>query len=425
MNRSSVGTSLHGWRRLAVKAVGVGVFATPVAAHAGTYELCMLYHASTVDSGIGEDYYTSTPWWRARGAKVEIYRVTPTWPYPKVWPPPGQDPYIGKYDGCVTFDVPGVDQAQFVVRLYTETRLGENDNLVIRAWSPGATQTGYFSIVTSTLSSGETRWIYGPASTLSNLVAIASFAYYWWWIHDTAGQGIEDSQTVTLYDRECSLYPGNSCSGGTSVSIAPDHVNRKFAIAHEMGHSVYMLYRAEQGSDMGYPFDCSRNVGGPACEYTNGPPDLAHALQSMEWSSCAMSEGFAHFFATDAFNSHGQYGARFGYYKYLDLSDPYVVDVENGPLGGGTAFMEAACVPPYGGHGTELDWLRTFWDYHTNAGTKPGHSLILDEMWRAHEAMTKHCQGYRRMHESATSDGLGERWASFGAYNGIDWECSP
>lgn len=138
-----------------------------------------------------------------------------------------------------------------------------------------------------------------------------------------------------------------------------------------------------------------------------------------------MSEGFAHFFATDAFNSHGQYGARFGYYKYLDLSDPYVVDVENGPLGGATAFMEAACVPPYGGHGTELDWLRTFWDYHTNAGTKPGHSLILDEMWRAHEAMTKHCQGYRRMHESATSDGLGERWASFGAYNGIDWECSP
>lgn len=398
---------------------------SPTLARAGTFKLCLLYHATTVDSGIGEDYYTSTNWWRARGAKVEVYDSL--WPYAKLWPPAGQDPYAGAGDGCVTVSIPGVDQTQLRVRMYMETRLGRSDNITIQAIDADQTEPGYVTILTSTMSSGDTRWIYGPSSQLSNLVAIASFAFYWWDTHDPSGQGLTGSHTFKIRNEDCPGYPGNSCAPFPTAYIAPGHNPRKFAIAHEVGHLVYQAYRVDEGSSASYSFDCSSNVGGPACTYadpTPGSPEaLEHALHSMEWGSCALGEGFAHFFATDAFNSHGQSGAIFGYYKYLDQQDPYIVNVENGPTGGVTAYMENMCVgTPFDGRGTELDWLRTFWDYHTNPGSQPGHTLIMDEMRRAHDDDGfGSSAAYQTMRTAAGADGLKARWDEMGQWNGIDY----
>ncbi len=99
-----------------------------------------------------------------------------------------------------------------------------------------------------------------------------------------------------------------------------------------------------------------------------------------------MGEGFAHFFSTDVFNQHSS-TAYFDYYKE---SYPGKVNVETGPIGGTTAYMENECASADVGWGTELDWLRTFWDYHTDShssSSKPSHQAIVEHMEDAHDWM--------------------------------------
>jgi hypothetical protein len=58
--------------------------------------------------------------------------------------------------------------------------------------------------------------------------------------------------------------------------------------------------------------------------------------------------------------------------------------METGPVGGSTAFMATDCSGVKTGKGNELDWARQFWDYRTNAGTKPSNNAILSQMFTAY-----------------------------------------
>jgi hypothetical protein len=112
-----------------------------------------------------------------------------------------------------------------------------------------------------------------------------------------------------------------------------------------------------------------------------------HALHSAEYQLGAFTEGIAHYFSTLAFNNHGQTDGDFEYYKKHDDDGPYnyeTVDVEQGPTGGVNAYLRSTsgceCGSNCADYGVELDWLRFYWDYRTNSGTKPTHRQIFDHL---------------------------------------------
>ncbi len=83
---------------------------------------------------------------------------------------------------------------------------------------------------------------------------------------------------------------------------------------------------------------------------------------------------------------------------------------ERGPVGGETAYMENVCASADAGWGVELDWLRTFWDYHTDShsgSSKPSHKVIMEQMARAHDWMRRPdvSDGNRRAYEAMLDHG--------------------
>ena len=102
-----------------------------------------------------------------------------------------------------------------------------------------------------------------------------------------------------------------------------------------------------------------------ACDITDG-----HATSSKELQSCAMEEGFGSFYAADAFNDHGQTDCMFR----IALT---TINCESESFAHPLALMETRCPQPFAGFGNETDWMRTFWDLHTDLATDPSMNEIL------------------------------------------------
>lgn len=85
--------------------------------------------------------------------------------------------------------------------------------------------------------------------------------------------------------------------------------------------------------------------------------------------------------------------------------------------------MENACTAQsFAGYGTELDWLRALWDYHTNPGTRPGHEQMLEQLRGAHDDVDfSRSKAYERMLDYAAMQGFAARWVEMGTWNGIDY----
>lgn len=196
-----------------------------------------------------------------------------------------------------------------------------------------------------------------------------------------------------------------------SIRLGLDSGNEKFLIAHEMGHWLQSLHARQLGDlnegywDASYTWDAVA----PACYFQVETPDgfdpelpntgsNSHGIRSSELSSGAMTEGFAHFVASVAFNTTPQEDAGapegiFHYYKDIDLDaapayedfvDPLLDDlrvqldggVASTTWGGPSRWVELQCdetpdVGDWDPPGTttevtsEVDWVRFFWQFHT------------------------------------------------------------
>ncbi len=389
---------IQGLSRVLAAASIVAVTSVPAVASAANYTFCMFYHVDSDDSGVGEDYYTSAFYWKARGAKVRVRSVI--WPFPVVF-----DDYANETNGCFIFTHSGT---QFWVDLYAETQLGATGNISINAYPASSWTKTYWTIETSPGLTSGTYNMYGPASQLSNLIGVGTFAAYWYDSH--SGTRISGPQSFNLHNEPCATGSTESCQVGDDLYISTASNERKFLIAHETGHALYLMHR--DGEDWAANCDLNDDAN---C-FTTGT--TSHALHSEERQSCALSEGFAHFVSTDAFNSHGSENAIFHYYK---SGYPDIVNVENGPTGGDTAYLEAVCEPSYAGRGVELDWLRTFWDYHTNGGTGPNHHQIMSQLSEMHDDPGYSSNNaYALMSAAADADGFLTGWEDAGEWNGID-----
>jgi len=156
--------------------------------------------------------------------------------------------------------------------------------------------------------------------------------------------------------------PQYSCYQSSIPAILIDSgaADWKFLVSHEFGHR-------SQGKATGHFYHSYKGNGENSlckCDQVSGSTK-AHCMQSSEYYSAAIKEGFAHFYATTVWNSKSNGEGEFGYYKkFLPVSGP----VQNPPI----AFDAAEAYTwrnnhcPKAGRGVEMDWMSFFWSWHTD-----------------------------------------------------------
>lgn len=326
-----------------------------------TYEVCARMNTAFSDSGTKEDFLTAGPDYQARYIRVSVTR----------------DGFLiaNKYAdkrGCVSFD--STSSGPFDFKFWGDMRIPRSDNsshsnLVKIRFANGGLPSW---TRTFTFGSGQTTKTYTFSQTRRTNLIVASRKAI-----ERFSDGLVD-KVFDIFDAACPAVPDNSCNMGydfptrtANVYINPATGNdEKFLIAHELGHAV-MAHWFNYNPGFGDMY--AINDGGSACQWSAG-----HGLHSMEYSSAALTEGFAQYYATYAFNSAASTTGWFRYYKEEYKNDSVKwVNMEQGPDGGDTAYMENNCTGSLLGRGVELDWARQFWDYRTNGGTQPSNFAIL------------------------------------------------
>ncbi len=378
-------------------------------ARAVDQEVCLRYPVETIDSGLGtdfEDYYALNdevwPYWKSRGAAFQVLD-------PDTEAVILED-YASDDNGCFLLpdeDIPAGGQVAIAFYLDSllldhirlRTRDGEatdcNDN-------PFADHSGEPEYCQPIVCLGMSGVLEGPGKKYFDfpcslpevtLQALAGFPAYWWHHFDLAALDYDFTVTV-LHENGCEP-PDASCSNaGWPPSLSDDEIlvniddetedkfRQKFLVAHEVGHALEESYQFATFGTTIYLYG-SYDLAGGGAQCDDGAED--HALTSLEFTSAAIMEGFAHFLSADAYNDHHDDTGRFTYYKDA-LGFPRDIQLEGQSAFNAAApwesnrFAQRVCDPTAQNSGTELDWMRFFWDLHTEDGGADGEHLSLFEL---------------------------------------------
>ena len=332
-----------------------------------SHTICLRIPVTLADeTGMPGEIGNSLYPWKARGIRMRVLSgVTAAEVMP--WT------FASASSGCASFWAS--NNGPFVIQFQPRGQLAESNELEVRN-DFGVLPT--YSAGTETFSSGgthvvavDTEWI------LPRMYAIAAYA-----IQEGFRGRFDDEKVVVYYNKgspcDCDTKSNGDCSscacsgdGVGRINICPGQDDRKFVIAHEYGH---VNLRLSTG-------DYTNNCGG------NG-----HGMTTAEWDSCAAMEGWAHFVAVEVWNDdeHDNSGDPPGWMRYWGPGSP-LIDVEGGvggSCGGYRKWYAQAChcwPETCDGWGTELDWMRTWWDYYTDnaagdLGNKPSPHQIHDEI---------------------------------------------
>lgn len=427
-------------RRLLLILIGAALWllAAPRPAHAQvtyTHTVCIKVRGGHVDAATG-DFGTGTAW-VGRGIKFYAY---------------GAKRYTDESDGCSTFTSSTGGGLTMMV-IYAESKIGGTDNITVRSfetladlntWEASPTDTnlpqwtlyvvpdctGTTCTTTITNTSDQT-------DVVSNLHSAAVWTVYN--IDKSTSPRLTGARELFLHNSGCGSATYGSCQDDDVVEIQPgwDGARRKFLIGHEVGHWLqYQWIGGDILADIAVDPYGVQNPSGTACDSAGVPGN--HALRSLEFEVGAFVEGVAHFFSTLAYNDHDETDGAFHYYKDIGAYDFDVVDVEHGPTGGDDNAYANVCGCPASCSytdgtagavqanqlGTELDWLRAYWDFRTNAGpgTKPTHRQIFDHLNDTYDASGSH-YGLTDTHDRLENElpaGLVSRWDEAMDYNGAD-----
>ncbi len=260
-------------------------------AHAANFNWCINMDVDFTDTDIGEDYLLDAqgnPLGRYLWVRLSRLDGSKTWPLT----------YLDGL-GCLPFS--DTTNGPFKLEVRSQARVPRSDNAantntvrVLNAADDLAEWTFNYTFPAAGGNHSSTL----PQTRRTNLLAVGIHAYV----------GFSDglaNKTVTIHDATCPSYDTpTSCASGNGggaaeVYILPGHDEKKFLVAHEVGHTVQWLW-----FNFNQPGSYSINDGGAACEWSN-PMDLAiryHALHTKEHSSIAFTEGFAQYYATYIYN---------------------------------------------------------------------------------------------------------------------------
>lgn len=403
------------FRRILCSAVillGAGTSQTTLA---NSYNFCVGVETDLENVNFGEDYFTQVfpnvlvPYIKVKVTKGAEVIVNTT--------------YAGS-GGCISFT--HATTGEFRLEITSEMRIPRTDNSsdhnIVRVLNGNGDLVGWNVFHTFSGTTG-TQVFTLPQSNRTNLIAIADWAYR----RHSDGlvnkiTEVRDSFGVCETDNSCNgTYAGSTAT----VYINPIHNKRKFLIGHELGHSFIAHWFADNPAPAqlgGQGSLYSRNEGGTACEWSGAG---AHAMHSKEYSSGALLEAFPHYYSTYLFNDATETDAAFWYYK--DGTGITEVDMESGPTGGATAYMEATCTGSDALRSVELDWARQLWDFRTNSGDIPSNYALTRMIkngltsagWDMEDAWPK-LQTGMDVYDTANATDFRTRWDTFGAANGID-----
>lgn len=366
-------------------------------------------------------------------------------------------PWVGTYTGYASrstgcFSLPVNPTTDYYVTIFFESRVGYgNRNLLLRSF-------GDFEVNGDVPWSFE-NWVAGgkknedvprnsihvwpspgfstvhlathPANvTLANLLAVASHGVTR--LEEATKPPPSNASTLRkmeLIPRDCPNKPvGTSCAGNSvtnsysELSISPEgsDTHRKFLIGHEVGH-WYHLFQAGSYPPMDYSLDSvfegcqSGNIVG------------LHALRSKEEQGGALVEGFAHFLSAYVFNAAS---GSDGWFKYYKQHDEYgynydLVDLlgsDSNATGGPADVLHNVCGCADGdctdGYGVELDWLRHYWRFYRDPGTKPAMAELFEQLAAAHPNMGETNVFFPL--RDALNGALRTRWEQLGLELGAD-----
>lgn len=386
-------------------------------AMANTYKFCVQMDTDLENVNFGEDHFLQAGGpYLGRWIKVKVTRGATTI----------VNTTYADGVGCVAFN--DTQTGQFKLEIWSEMKVPRTDNAAqtntVRILNSAGTQS-YWNYFWTFGGTTGTKTFTLSQSNRTNLIAVSTWAFY------RFSDGLINKITE-IHDLAAGICPGNSCNDSYSpgsqlatVYINPIHNKRKFLIGHELGHAFLAHWFSanpwpDQNPGQGTLY--SRNEGGAACEWAGAG---AHAMQSKEYSSGALLEGFPHFYAAYVFNSVADYG---GFWYYKDGTGITEVDMEAGPTGGTAKFLENTCSGSDVARGVELDWARQFWDFRTNAGTAPSNFALARQIKNGLTSGAWHMEnGWQKMqagmveYDDLYGTDFATRWNSFGSsFNGVD-----
>lgn len=373
-------------------------------ARAADQEVCLRYPVETVDSGLGvdfEDYYAVNdevwPYWKARGA---AYQVLDPDTLAVI-----QQGYASNVNGCFLLpeeDIPAGGKVEIAFYLDSlildhirvRTRSGglascpSDDPFADHSGDPDYCKPIVCTGTSGVLTGSGKKYFDLPCSMPEvTLQALTAYPLYWWHHFDPAA--LDYDFTVTVRHQNGCAQGQTPCSnagwhipplGGDEIVIniddSTEHKYRqKFLVGHEVGHSLEESHQFATFGGTQYLYGgYGLNGGAAACD---SGTEL-HTLTSLEYTSDAIMEGFGHFLSADAYNDHSEGTGRFTYYKD-DLGYPRDIRLEGQVAFNAAApwesnrYAQRACDDTPSNEGTELDWLRFFWDLHSEAGAPDGH----------------------------------------------------
>jgi hypothetical protein len=383
-----------------------------------TVKICIEQYSAFTDSGVGEDYWqSSSSFARAsRGAWVGIWRegtANPIWADALGDGRGAGDPGSGCTEELSLPDPAGTYDYSF--QIFTMGNV--QGNVVNSAYDGGGILD--WSFTRSLTGSGTHVVTFDPTYDTGRTFDVYMVGAYCQYRHPGGVSGETYPYRLMQSSSDSWVYRGSD-----TIMIGEDVADKKFIIAHETGHLV---------GDYGTGNNDWKTVQS-MCECYNSTscptPDGqgSHLMISKERSRCAVAEGFAHFYSAAVFNWHGigHFDCSYHYYKSIGGDDTPIVDCDeaNGPFD--VQYMESNCASPWSGMGTELDWMRTFWDMLSANPAIPGDpTLEVDDIlaWFDSAEYWHNYDAYKNLDAAADLIGgdLDAHWDWFAAVNGIDW----
>lgn len=341
---------------------------------------CMKWDTDFEDDNAGydDDYNTGGPYW-ARGAKFLVKNATTN-----AWILNGYTAESGSNVGC-TAQVTISSTTLVDVYIYSEAEISGNQIIV---WDDTQTPSEYAEVVwndwSPTASQSYTRNTQ-TVGTWVNVIAASSYTVF----KNTFGL---TGKTFNVYDGgddgTCATVSG---TGGSSLNcfgkifIAQGHSDQKYVISHEVGHQIMKSVDGDQSSNQDY--DASND--GSWCSFTS-----SHAMTSIEYQSAAVVEGIAHFVAANTYNSNDEGDCWYRYYKDISwnsgpaIADDWIDCEDSSHCGTGLDCNSTIATRDHYGNecdvstinnkGTEYDWLRFWWDLHTDQSVS---NNIIKNIW--------------------------------------------
>lgn len=345
--------------------------------------------------------------WKARGLKISSMKLngTPLSGFPK---------YADPSTGCFTVEVDISDRTQYDLKIVSRG-IVQDDNEIIVSGDDGTPGTYTKTLILDPLDPDQV-FVWPNESNYLRTYAIIAYSingfrgtyddellHVWWYPNGEFG----DEQV------DCDLISSHFTAGGeTNICTDLDDSAKKYVLAHEYGHcnldlaiATYELFKDCTWPDV-QSFTTTGGDGGSGG--TTLAEDHYHGHSMVggypEWNSCAANEGWASFVAADVFtdNAHsgGDPGASIKYWKGgLDIVD---LDDGHGACAGEYLTNLAQFRSQYadvcfsdsltwdnasscsGGDcehvAAEVDYLRLFWDFHTDTSNYSGGTVNHDTL---------------------------------------------